>query len=196
MYALPVAFLHRTGKWCGWSWKSYRIGHYVSFPAPPQPTLCPLSTQFYSMIAHRPIGGSLNWRSASVIGFLSRSSLNNGCKARQGRQYRILGCNKWAPSFVHAGKIATASIMQESPHTESHTHTHTLSLGLSVACKCVSSSSFQTMTVNLCSAICCIARHLTGSQHFQPAAFCEFQNTLQSRTNIQYIAGTLCARVS
>lgn len=143
-------------------------------PSPPQPTLCPLSTQFYSMIAHRPIGGSLNWRSASVIGFLSRSSLNKGCTQRQGRQYRILGCNKWAPSFVHAGKIATASIMQR-PHTQSLTHTHTHSHALSVACKCVSSSSFQTMTVNLCSAICCIARHLTGSQHFQPAAFCDFQ---------------------
>lgn len=93
------------------------------------PTLCPpLSTPFYSMIAHRPIGGSLNWRSASVIGFLSRSSLNKGCTQRQrqpGRHYRVLACNKWAPSFVHAGKIATASIMQR-PHTQRLTHTHTL----------------------------------------------------------------------
>lgn len=139
--------------------------------------------------------GICNWLFVSLI-----PQKRVDCMEKEQRRARVLHtvleCNKWAPSFLLAGKIATATIMQR-PHTKclSHTHIHTAARW-PVACECVFSSSIQTMTVNLCSAICCIARHLTGAQQFQAADFCRFQNTLQSRTNILYIECAACARVS
>lgn len=67
--------------------------------------------------------GICNWLFVSLIP-QKRVDCMEKEQRRAGVLHTVLECNKWAPSFLLAGKIATATIMQR-PHTKCLTHTHT-----------------------------------------------------------------------
>lgn len=81
MYALPVAFLH-TGLANDVGGVENHIALAITVPCVP-PTLLPhmFGAVLFDDCAQAYWRGSLNWRSASVIGFLSLSSLKKGWTA-------------------------------------------------------------------------------------------------------------------